>query len=178
MPPFRSSCSQGTPTTRLPPRCCDTVRRPTPRSPSIFSISTIWSPCSSGRRIGRRRRQRVPPLVRRPIVVSVQAEGEDPGVIAAGDRRQQLGVAQPRLTELRAEMLEQPPGGLGHSGVSFAGHGAAILPVPTASRVRARWPRSEEHTSELQSQSNLVCRLLLEKKKKRKCTEIGLVQRA
>src|SRR2546427_10672432 len=27
------------------------------------------------------------------------------------------------------------------------------------------WPRSEEHTSELQSQSNLVCRLLLEKKK-------------
>src|SRR2546430_7442613 len=27
------------------------------------------------------------------------------------------------------------------------------------------WKRSEEHTSELQSQSNLVCRLLLEKKK-------------
>src|SRR2546430_11675603 len=27
-----------------------------------------------------------------------------------------------------------------------------------------RWRRSEEHTSELQSQSNLVCRLLLEKK--------------
>src|SRR2546430_8383244 len=32
--------------------------------------------------------------------------------------------------------------------------------------------RSEEHTSELQSQSNLVCRLLLEKKKKKtKCTQ-------
>src|SRR5688572_31973972 len=30
----------------------------------------------------------------------------------------------------------------------------------------ARYYRSEEHTSELQSQSNLVCRLLLEKKKK------------
>src|SRR5688572_31896297 len=29
------------------------------------------------------------------------------------------------------------------------------------------WRRSEEHTSELQSQSNLVCRLLLEKKKKK-----------
>src|SRR2546430_13159831 len=28
----------------------------------------------------------------------------------------------------------------------------------------ADWKRSEEHTSELQSQSNLVCRLLLEKK--------------
>src|SRR5688572_32711484 len=32
--------------------------------------------------------------------------------------------------------------------------------------------RSEEHTSELQSQSNLVCRLLLEKKKKKKKKEI------
>src|SRR2546430_5672122 len=32
----------------------------------------------------------------------------------------------------------------------------------------ARQCRSEEHTSELQSQSNLVCRLLLEKKKRRK----------
>src|SRR5579859_8268580 len=32
--------------------------------------------------------------------------------------------------------------------------------------------RSEEHTSELQSQSNLVCRLLLEKKKKIKKTII------
>src|SRR5688572_31171328 len=30
--------------------------------------------------------------------------------------------------------------------------------------------RSEEHTSELQSQSNLVCRLLLEKKKKKNTT--------
>src|SRR2546430_16078327 len=32
---------------------------------------------------------------------------------------------------------------------------------------RATTSRSEEHTSELQSQSNLVCRLLLEKKKNR-----------
>src|SRR2546430_12051049 len=31
--------------------------------------------------------------------------------------------------------------------------------------------RSEEHTSELQSQSNLVCRLLLEKKKKKHTTQ-------
>src|SRR2546430_9056269 len=33
---------------------------------------------------------------------------------------------------------------------------------------RTRRHRSEEHTSELQSQSNLVCRLLLEKKKQRR----------
>src|SRR5260370_31741337 len=33
-------------------------------------------------------------------------------------------------------------------------------------------PRSEEHTSELQSHLNLVCRLLLEKKKKKKNEKI------
>src|SRR2546430_8987279 len=40
--------------------------------------------------------------------------------------------------------------------------------------IRQAWmrTRSEEHTSELQSQSNLVCRLLLEKKKKRNETSI------
>src|SRR2546430_3796987 len=35
------------------------------------------------------------------------------------------------------------------------------------SALSRRCTRSEEHTSELQSQSNLVCRLLLEKKKKK-----------
>src|SRR3989454_6165937 len=40
-----------------------------------------------------------------------------------------------------------------------------ILEVNTLTRS----VRSEEHTSELQSPCNLVCRLLLEKKKKRKC---------
>src|SRR2546430_2977734 len=35
--------------------------------------------------------------------------------------------------------------------------------------------RSEEHTSELQSQSNLVCRLLLEKKKKQYNSLVDLV---
>src|SRR2546430_8196177 len=39
-------------------------------------------------------------------------------------------------------------------------------PVAKMQRVAVKW-RSEEHTSELQSQSNLVCRLLLEKKKTR-----------
>src|SRR2546427_8603045 len=54
----------------------------------------------------------------------------------------------------------------------------ATAPIPAARRdsprparsrrARAgRHARSEEHTSELQSQSNLVCRLLLEKKKTR-----------
>src|SRR5688572_32205573 len=40
----------------------------------------------------------------------------------------------------------------------------AVVPPGDDGSVVA-WGRSEEHTSELQSQSNLVCRLLLEKKK-------------
>src|SRR5260370_10246249 len=40
------------------------------------------------------------------------------------------------------------------------------LPIPPRPRCRHPW-RSEEHTSELQSHLNLVCRLLLEKKKKK-----------
>src|SRR2546430_12756224 len=42
--------------------------------------------------------------------------------------------------------------------------GRGRVPLGAAYPVAAQ--RSEEHTSELQSQSNLVCRLLLEKKKK------------
>src|SRR2546430_12416721 len=38
--------------------------------------------------------------------------------------------------------------------------------LTTSTAPTCKLPRSEEHTSELQSQSNLVCRLLLEKKKK------------
>src|SRR2546430_5516747 len=50
------------------------------------------------------------------------------------------------------------------------GAGAARLMATVAGQLRAPRSRSgpvrsEEHTSELQSQSNLVCRLLLEKKK-------------
>src|SRR2546430_6781688 len=44
---------------------------------------------------------------------------------------------------------------------------AAHFPRARGAPQGARGKRSEEHTSELQSQSNLVCRLLLEKKKKK-----------
>src|SRR3989475_4437763 len=52
-------------------------------------------------------------------------------------------------------------------------HGASAI----GSLVSPHSTRSEEHTSELQSQSNLVCRLLLEKKKKtniRKRSELSI----
>src|SRR5688500_19360881 len=42
--------------------------------------------------------------------------------------------------------------------------GAMIVRVSASGEVRAHQQRSEEHTSELQSPCNLVCRLLLEKK--------------
>src|SRR2546430_6281262 len=44
---------------------------------------------------------------------------------------------------------------------------AAPAALPLKPRPSTSNCRSEEHTSELQSQSNLVCRLLLEKKKKK-----------
>src|SRR3712207_9300172 len=40
-----------------------------------------------------------------------------------------------------------------------------VAPWQRIEAVPLRWPRSEEHTSELQSRQYLVCRLLLEKKK-------------
>src|SRR4051812_49679445 len=45
----------------------------------------------------------------------------------------------------------------------------AVVPLPDDGRgaVGETAPRSEEHTSELQSHVNLVCRLLLEKKKQK-----------
>src|SRR2546430_10394231 len=61
-----------------------------------------------------------------------------PGARPGGTR------SQPRLTLMASEV----------GGEQRCGTGA-----------RLRDARSEEHTSELQSQSNLVCRLLLEKKK-------------
>src|SRR2546430_11234358 len=62
---------------------------------------------------------------------------------------------------------------LAEAGTDVRRHGVLILgpvnlpsTVPVhASQMYAKNVRSEEHTSELQSQSNLVCRLLLEKKK-------------
>src|SRR2546430_12135724 len=68
----------------------------------------------------------------------------------------------------RVALLDQP----GDLGRDEARLGLLVLDLDHAHRIEvedeqaeARF-RSEEHTSELQSQSNLVCRLLLEKKHK------------
>src|SRR2546427_5224924 len=76
-------------------------------------------------------------------------------------------------TTLFRSPLRQPGGGsaeLRDAGGAVPGSGRDDR------RRRARAPsqpaRSEEHTSELQSQSNLVCRLLLEKKKNKTTTTL------
>src|SRR2546427_6874883 len=59
--------------------------------------------------------------------------------------------------------------GNGHVYVTFSQRQGAVMKVAYARSTDCGATfenRSEEHTSELQSQSNLVCRLLLEKKKK------------
>src|SRR5690606_42112013 len=70
------------------------------------------------------------------------------------------------------DLGEQPVGAEGLAGLRAAdlhhvalGRRAAEVVVEADHAVHLR-PRSEEHTSELQSRENLVCRLLLEKKKK------------
>src|SRR5437879_9353712 len=81
-----------------------------------------------------------------------------------------LGVAWPRLdgdtAEKRRDLAEllsgEPPRlvELMHAHVDED-------PAAVSAEVSARWLRSEEHTSELQSPMYLVCRLLLEKKKRK-----------
>src|SRR3712207_7104673 len=56
------------------------------------------------------------------------------------------------------------------------GSGGYALAGSDARQLREELGRSEEHTSELQSRQYLVCRLLLEKKKKIKKTEPNATQ--
>src|SRR5688572_6237453 len=83
-------------------------------------------------------------------------------------RQQPRSTLFPYTTLFRSGQLPRRPNliGLPRSCPASAGHmeqGASFSsPV---SREGNSQGRSEEHTSELQSQSNLVCRLLLEKKK-------------
>src|SRR2546427_4124146 len=76
---------------------------------------------------------------------------------AASHRRSPAAEERGRAGVRAADRLAQEDRGRSYRPEVEAAPGAAE-PVRDA-------PRSEEHTSELQSQSNLVCRLLLEKKK-------------
>src|SRR2546425_9466829 len=67
-----------------------------------------------------------------------------------GDQQQRIGIAHHAVGEARHRFLD-------------------FLALQDGTALGER-PRSEEHTSELQSLAYLVCRLLLEKKKDRRCS--------
>src|SRR4051812_49473958 len=94
----------------------------------------------------------------------------------------------PRSTLFPYTTLFRSPARRGHSGARAAGarkpcgrraaetcrRGSCLRRPCSETRRRRQDPRSEEHTSELQSHVNLVCRLLLEKKKK--TTDTSLIR--
>src|SRR5947207_11399504 len=89
-------------------------------------------------------------------------------------RRPPRSTLFPYTTLFRSEVcsrLERPPHGFGTGAVPGRARQSALLrPAAVAvhdDRDVLWYRRSEEHTSELQSHSDLVCRLLLEKKKQR-----------
>src|SRR5436309_10938280 len=65
--------------------------------------------------------------------------------------------SQPEMAAVVAAAPEAVPEALVTGNAASGIQGVSVLP-------RTGEPRSEEHTSELQSRENLVCRLLLEKK--------------
>src|SRR5215216_7586223 len=67
-------------------------------------------------------------------------------------------------------LFRSRPPGRGHPRRAGPRPGASGTWPPRRRSHSRRRPRSEEHTSELQSPDHLVCRLLLEKKKKNKVT--------
>src|SRR2546427_6665223 len=71
-----------------------------------------------------------------------------------------------RIAERSVAFGHQHPGSARRADVVPRPARRRVAPLPLPDRLA----RSEEHTSELQSQSNLVCRLLLEKKKKKQKT--------
>src|SRR2546427_3917351 len=89
------------------------------------------------------------------LLAGVHADGLGQIAVAGVIARHELAHGRKNLEGIPVVGLLQ---GLGHLGELQHQQLAA----------GAQDTRSEEHTSELQSQSNLVCRLLLEKKKKNK----------
>src|SRR5690606_40684962 len=81
--------------------------------------------------------------LRREVIAAVRPDAPHVGVVVPGQLRH-LGVEQCSVVEVIA-----------------AADSPAMLEDLRGVRIR-----SEEHTSELQSRENIVCRLLLEKKKK------------
>src|SRR5882762_10297699 len=84
--------------------------------------------------------------------------------LAAGLRQDFENIFQ-RLTELPGKRSIDPFALAAPADLAADENQSAFTGDPVGKALRPRPARSEEHTSELQSHLNLVCRLLLEKKK-------------
>src|SRR5205085_9926820 len=107
------------------------------------------------------------------IAYCVDSGGTSPGVMFCCGFRSDMGGTKAGALAAHCRARDQP-----YLRFDYSGHGASSGEFRTGTigrwledtlavldRVTQGPQRSEEHTSELQSQSNLVCRLLLEKKK-------------
>src|SRR6266540_213531 len=143
-----------------------------PSSASSPAKCAEWSSCSASRSADRppwRRRQVVVLLVRASLWLMWAGESGDRALLPRVRRRAWTGPADAtggaavHQRPVRRPRRVHGPGRAARS----RGRAGGSHPVP-----RVRLPgdrvvrRSEEHTSELQSHHDLVCRLLLEKKKK------------
>src|SRR5258705_905790 len=77
-----------------------------------------------------------------------------------------IGLRLP-FAELPASLPQIPPTQLPNEAGFFRDHDELVRSNQSSGRMLPSQQRSEEHTSELQSLRHLVCRLLLEKKKKK-----------
>src|SRR2546429_3159901 len=116
------------------------IRRP-PRS-TLFPYTTLFRSCF-------RRRQQVFACF--------------PLVFHTSDAVSTSGLCGRRIMSLS----DAPAGTMGYTESSCSTRKSSR--TVSAASLAVRIPRSEEHTSELQSRLHLVCRLLLEKKKNQKC---------
>src|SRR3989449_2746699 len=98
-------------------------------------------------------------------------------------RRPPRSTLFPYTTLFRSPRIREVPGALARREAARPGREVVERDIDRRREVGARrlGERSEEHTSELQSRLHLVCRLLLEKKKKIKirqkcCIDIDAVQ--
>src|SRR2546427_8181717 len=122
-------------------------RAPSTHSPQQGSASTSW--------------------VRRWNGIAIDASGLDHTPVAPGENRvfgEQFGPG--RASRAMAIVQIAIFDAVNAIAGGYRSYGGLPLAPRGTSMKAAIAQRSEEHTSELQSQSNLVCRLLLEKKKK------------
>src|SRR2546430_12220295 len=139
-----------------------TVRKRKPFRPQITQVTAAYSSSRVGARprCANRFRSAAPTMPASPAASTPRR---------TRNARKFEGTSAKTSSAPRARALYFA-GGLVPSMISYSL--TRLSSPPGAQRPRSVWPRSEEHTSELQSQSNLVCRLLLDKKQEHTLLEV------